>query len=132
MASPHVTVVTEANFEAEVLNSDKLVLIDFYADWCAPCKSMAPALEKFAEENQATVKVVKINVDDSPQLVALFGIQSIPTLVTMKDRRGLLGAVGALPKSDIETLVAESIRQSAIPITHTPTHDKPVHDGPTP
>lgn len=110
MASPFVTEITEDTFEAEVLNSDKLVLIDFYATWCGPCKAMAPTLEKFAEENQATVKVVKVDVDACPQLAAAFQIRSIPTLVTMKDGQGLIGAIGALPKSEMEKLVKDSLQ----------------------
>ena len=108
MTSTHVTPVNEKNFEAEVMKADKLVLIDFYADWCGPCKSMAPRLEEFAGENTG-VKVVKINVDESRNLAALFQIRSIPTLVTMKDGAAILGVVGALPKSGIEQLITKSL-----------------------
>ncbi|MEZ0222999.1 MAG: thioredoxin [Alphaproteobacteria bacterium] len=110
MTSPFITIVDEKNFEAEVLKSDKLVLIDFYADWCGPCKALAPTLEKFAEDNKDKVKVVKVNVDDSPNLSAAFGIRSIPTLVTMKDNQALYGAVGNLPKEALEKLVDQSLQ----------------------
>jgi thioredoxin 1 len=110
MTSPFITVVDEKNFEAEVLKSDKLVLIDFYADWCGPCKALAPTLEKFAEDNKDKVKVVKVNVDESPNLSAAFGIRSIPTLVTMKDNQALYGAVGNLPKEALEKLVDQSLQ----------------------
>lgn len=110
MKSTNITIVTKDNFEDEVLKSDKLVLIDFYADWCAPCKALAPVLEAFAEENKETVKVVKINVDESQDLAAIFQVKSIPTLVTMKDGQGLYGASGNLPKSSLEKLVAESFK----------------------
>ncbi|TAL27141.1 MAG: thioredoxin [Alphaproteobacteria bacterium] len=110
MTSPFITIVDEKNFEAEVLKSDKLVLIDFYADWCGPCKALAPTLEKFAEDNKDKVKVVKVNVDESPNLSAAFGIRSIPTLVTMKDNQALYGAVGNLPKEALEKLVDQSLQ----------------------
>jgi thioredoxin 1 len=124
MTSKNITAVTEANFEAEVLKADKLVLIDFYADWCAPCKALAPTLDQYADENVGKVKVVKINVDENPQLAAAFGVQSIPLLVTMKDGQGLFGAVGNLPKNAIEKLVDQSL--------NTPPGNKPGNNGPTP
>lgn len=110
MTSPFITNVDEKNFEAEVLKSDKLVLIDFYADWCGPCKALAPTLEKFAEDKKDTVKVVKVNVDESPNLAAAFGIRSIPTLVTMKDNQALYGAVGNLPREALDKLVDQSLQ----------------------
>ncbi len=110
---PSITHVTKENFVEEVMNSDKLVLIDFYADWCGPCKSMAPTLEQFAAENP-DVKVVKINIDKSPELMQAFGVRSIPTLVTIKDGKGLAGSVGAVPKSKIEELIRVSLQKLAI------------------
>ena len=110
MTSPFITPVDEKNFEAEVLKSDKLVLIDFYADWCGPCKALAPTLEKFAEDNKDKVKVVKVNVDESPNLSAAFGVRSIPTLVTMKDNQALYGAVGNLPREALDKLVDQSLQ----------------------
>ncbi len=110
MTSPFITPVDEKNFEAEVLKSDKLVLIDFYADWCGPCKALAPTLEKFAEDNKDKVKVVKVNVDESPNLSAAFGIRSIPTLVTMKDNQALYGAVGNLPREALDKLIDQSLQ----------------------
>ncbi len=110
MTSAHTTQVNDKNYESEVVKSDKLVLIDFYADWCGPCKSMAPTLEKFAEENKDKVKVVKVNIEESPRLAAAFGVKSIPTLVTLKDGVAIYGAVGAVPKSSLEKLVAESLK----------------------
>ena len=112
MASSPITEVTAANFDAEVMKSDKMVLIDFYADWCGPCKAMAPTLAEFARENP-DVKVVKINVDHAPELTQAFGIKSIPTLVTFKDGKGLAGAVGNLPKSAMQKLVAEAVKMAA-------------------
>lgn len=106
------THVNEHNFDAEVLHADKMVLIDFYADWCGPCKKMAPLLEDFSNEH-ADVKVVKINIEESRELAAAFGVQSIPTFVTMQDGEAVFGAVGAMPKSSLETLLSESQKKVA-------------------
>lgn len=116
MAAPFVKQVNQQDFEQEVLNADKLVLIDFYADWCGPCRAMAPVLEKFAEDNAGRVKVVKINVDENPDLAKAFGVRSIPLLVTVKDGKGLLGMVGAQRAETLEKLVEDSLQKAA------PTH----------
>jgi thioredoxin 1 len=126
MTSQNITIVTEANFEKEVLQSKELVLIDFYADWCAPCKALAPTLDQYADENVGKVKVVKINIDENPELAAAFGVKSIPLLVTMKDGQGLYGALGNMPKSDIETLVDQSLQGPP------PANKKPDNKGPKP
>lgn len=110
MASPFVTSVNESNFEDEVLKSDKLVLIDFYADWCGPCKSLSPTIEKFAEDNKDKVKVVKINVDESPNLAGAFGVQSIPTIVTMKGNQAIFGVVGNQPRKVLDQLLEQSLQ----------------------
>ena len=110
MTSPFITEVNEKNFEDEVLKSDKIVLIDFWADWCGPCKALAPTLEKFAEDNQAKVKVVKINVDESPNLAGMFGVQSIPTLVTMKGNTAIFGVVGNQPRKVLDQLLEQSLQ----------------------
>lgn len=125
MTSPFVTSVNAQNFEAEVLKSDKLVLIDFYADWCGPCKALAPTLEKFAQENP-DVKVVKVNVDESPELANAFKVQSIPTLVTMKDGKGVYGAVGAPSASELKKFVEASKNPPAPPSRPAgPSHPQP-------
>ena len=127
MTSPNITIVTKENFEDEVLKSDKLVLIDFYSDRCGPCKSLAPTLDQFADENVGKVKVVKINVDDSPELAQAFGVKSIPLLVTMKNGQGLFGVIGNLPKSALEKFVAQSLQAPG-----APPNKKPGNKGPTP
>lgn len=92
--------VNEANFENEVIKSDKTVLVDFYADWCGPCRMVAPTVEEIADE-RSDVKVCKINVDDSPSLAVKFGVESIPTLLVFKSGAVSARAIGARPKSAI-------------------------------
>ncbi|MFR5824444.1 MAG: thioredoxin, partial [Dysosmobacter sp.] len=81
--------ITSLNFENEVLNSDKPVLLDFYADWCGPCKMLAPVVHEIAEENAGTLKVGKINVDEQMELAMRFQVSSIPMLVVFKDGKAV-------------------------------------------
>ncbi len=92
--------ITSDNFENEVLNSDKTVLIDFYADWCGPCRMLAPTLEKIANENP-DIKVCKVNADDEEELTASFGVMSIPALFVLKDGKVVNQGVGAMPEAQI-------------------------------
>ncbi len=92
--------INAENFETEVLKSDKTVILDFYADWCGPCKKMKPIVEAIAEET-AGLKLGTINVDDSPELAAKFKVMSIPTLVVMKNGVETAKAVGLRSKSEI-------------------------------
>jgi len=92
--------ITKENFEEEVLRSEKPVLLDFYADWCGPCRMVAPAVQEIAEENDH-IKVGKINVDQQMELAARFQVTSIPLLVVMKDGKVVNQALGARPKDAI-------------------------------
>lgn len=92
--------ITKNNFQEEVLNSEKPVLLDFWASWCGPCRMVAPVVEEIAAE-RSDIKVCKINVDEQPELAAQFGVVSIPTLVVMKDGRIVNQAVGARPKAQL-------------------------------
>ena len=99
-----VKIITKENFEAEVLKSQKTVLIDFWATWCGPCQMLSPVVDEFAEENPE-ISVCKVNVDEQPELAMAFGIESIPTLVVMKDGKAVNKSLGVIPKEKIAELV---------------------------
>ncbi len=96
--------ITSENFNEEVLNSDKPVLIDFWASWCGPCRMIAPIVEEIAAE-RSDIKVGKINVDEEPALATEYGVMSIPTLVVMKEGKVVNQAVGVRPKAQILQLL---------------------------
>jgi len=101
--------VTDASFEADVLKSAEPVVVDFWAEWCGPCRMIAPALEEISTELAGKVKVVKLNVDENPNTAAQFGIRSIPTLMMFKDGKLAGQKVGALPKSELSKWISASI-----------------------
>ena len=96
--------ITNENFEAEVLNSDVPVLLDFWATWCGPCMMITPTLAEIAAENAGKLKVGKVNVDEQMELAMQFGVTSIPMLVVMEGGKIVNKAVGAMPKARIEAL----------------------------
>ena len=98
-------IITEQNFEQEVLKADKPVLVDFWATWCGPCRMLAPTIELLAEEMEGIAKVGKVNVDEQPGLAARFGISSIPTLIVFEDGKVKNTSVGVVPKSMIEDML---------------------------
>lgn len=106
-AENSVIAVTSANFEQEVLNSDKRVLVDFYADWCGPCKILSPRVAEIANENK-DLKVVKINVDQNEDLARKYNISSMPTLLVIEKGKELNRAVGALSKSTVLKFIREA------------------------
>lgn len=99
--------LTSANFEAEVLKSDKPVLVDFWAPWCGPCRMLAPILEQIAQEKASVLKVGKVNVDEASDLAAKYGITSIPALFLFKDGKVAAQAVGFMQKADLERFAAQ-------------------------
>ncbi len=102
--------VTEQTFEQEVIQSEKPVIVDFWAEWCGPCHAVAPVLDKIAEEHGDELKLVKVNIDEEQGLAQRFGIASIPTMVLFKDGQPAAAAIGAQPKGALEKslgLVAE-------------------------
>ena len=96
--------VNKNNFQEEVLNSDTPVLVDFWAPWCGPCRMVLPIIEEIAEENE-DIKVVKINVDEDPELANQFGVMTIPTLYVFKNGEAVNHRSGAMPKEQILAMV---------------------------
>jgi len=99
-----VTKVTNSNFKAEVLDSDKPCLVDFWASWCGPCKMLSPTVEEIANEN-SNIKVCKINVDEEAELASKFGIMSIPTLIVFKNGQAVRQSAGVRPKDAILSML---------------------------
>ncbi|UJQ93317.1 thioredoxin [Mariluticola halotolerans] len=96
------TQVTDADFQQEVLNSSEPVLVDFWAEWCGPCKAIAPVLEELSGELAGKVKIVKLNVDENPNITAQYGVRSIPTMILFKDGEAADMKVGAgTPKAGL-------------------------------
>lgn len=101
MSSPSIKHVTDASFDDEVLKSPHPVLVDYWAEWCGPCRMIAPILEELSRDYEGRVQVAKMNVDENQQIPARFGIRGIPTLMIFKNGQAVATKVGALPKAQL-------------------------------
>ena len=111
--SEHVKDVNDENFEAQVLNSSVPVLVDFWAPWCAPCRMLAPTVEAVAQSFQGSASVVKLNVDDNPQVSQRYGIKGIPTLILFKNGKEEERVVGATSKEAISRMIDKHVQSGA-------------------
>ncbi len=100
--------VTDASFAQDVLQSSEPVVVDFWAEWCGPCRMIGPALEEISNEMAGKVKIVKLNVDENPQIASQFGIRSIPALMMFKDGKVVAQKVGAAPKGELSRWIQAS------------------------
>lgn len=105
----NVMELEDATFATEVEEAEGLVVVDFWAPWCAPCRMVAPVIEALATEYEGTVKFVKVNVDESPSVASRYGIRSIPTIGIFKDGEAVNGVVGAVPKQVLIQAIEESM-----------------------
>jgi thioredoxin 1 len=96
------TAVKTSDFETEVLQSDKPVLVDFWAEWCGPCHAVSPILDKIAAEREGELKLVKVNIDEEQELALRYGVQSIPTIILFREGEPAAAAIGAQPKGSLE------------------------------
>ena len=107
--SENVFEATDASFDADVLQADLPVLVDFWAPWCGPCKMITPVLEELAAEFAGKLKVVKVNVDDNQETPAKYGVRGIPNLILFKGGNPVANKVGAAPKSELAAMVEEHL-----------------------
>jgi thioredoxin 1 len=110
--SEHVKDVSDSNFESDVLKSERPVLVDFWAQWCAPCRMLAPTVEAVAEKYEGSATVVKLNVDDNPAVSQRYGIKGIPTLILFKNGKEEERVVGATSKEAISRMIDKHVQSS--------------------
>ena len=107
--SEHIVYVTDASFEADVLKSGEPVLVDYWAEWCGPCKMIAPILDEIAAEYTGKVKIAKLNIDENPQTPPHYGIRGIPTLMLFKNGNVEATKVGAVSKSQLTAFIDSNL-----------------------
>lgn len=109
MAAEKITIITKNNFEEEVVNSDKTVMVDFWAPWCGPCRAVGPIMDELASEYDGKAKVAKINVDEEGEIAAKFRIMSIPTIMVFKEGEVVEKLIGARSKSELSEIIDKHI-----------------------
>ena len=109
MSNEHIVHTSDASFANDVLKAEKPVLLDFWAEWCAPCKMIAPILEEIADEYQDRLRIAKLNIDENPQTPPKFGIRGIPTLILFKNGTVEAQKVGALSKSQLAAFLEQHL-----------------------